>query len=112
MIGSGMSPLVARLLLAFSVIALLASIRAIRNPEFRYKLLRDPKDLKQGHGTTLASAWLSAVWWGMLTVFLILVVFRIHSTRFESLLLPMAVCLLVAWGLATFFEYRRRKRSR
>jgi hypothetical protein len=109
--GWGMSPLIARLLLAFSVIAFLASIRAIGNPEFRNRLLRNPHYLRQGAGITLASAWLSALWWAILSAFLTLIVFHIRSTQLERLLGPMAACLLLAWLLTTYYEYRRRKRS-
>jgi hypothetical protein len=108
---SGMSPLIARLLLAFSVIAFLASLRAIANPEFRNRLLRGSRYLKQGTGITLAAALFSASWWAVLSVFLTLNVLHIHSNQLENFLRPMAGCLLIAWILTTFYEYRRRKRS-
>jgi hypothetical protein len=105
------SPLIARLLLAFSVIAFLASVRAIGNADFRNRLLRDPRFLKQGTKITLASAWLSALWWAVLSAFLTLIVFHIESSRLDSFLEPMAGGLLLAWILTTYYEYRRRKRS-
>jgi|ERR1700689_796627 len=106
-----LSPLIAELLLAFSVIAFLASIRAIGNPEFRSRLLRDSRFLKQGTRITLASAWLSALWWAVLSAFFTLNVLRVHTRRLESFLVPIAGCLILAWIVATYYEYRRRKRS-
>ena len=111
MMNTSMSPLIARLLLAFSVIAFLASLRAIANPEFRNRLLRDSRFLKQGAGITLASAILSALWWAILSVFFALNVFHVHSNRLENFLAPMAGGLILAWILATYYEYRRRKRG-
>jgi hypothetical protein len=109
--NSGLSPLIAKLLLAFSVIALLASVRAIGNPDFRNRLLRGSRYLKQGTRITLASAVLSALWWAALTVFLTLIVLNIRPNPLENFLRPMAGCLLLAWIFATYYEYRRRKRS-
>lgn len=106
-----LSSLIAKLLLAFSVIAFLASIRAIENPNFRKRLLRDPHYLKQETRITLASAWLSALWWAVMSVFLTLMVLHIRSNGVADLLEPMAGFLLVAWALTTYREYRRRKRS-
>jgi hypothetical protein len=102
---------IARLLLAFSFIALLASLRAIANPGFRNRLLRNPMFQEQGARITLASAWLSALCWGVLSVVLSLNVFHMRSTHLKGFLWPMAGCLLLAWLVTSYFEYRRWKRS-
>jgi hypothetical protein len=109
--NSSLLPWIARLLLAFSVIAFLASLRAIGNPEFRSRLLRNPVFQEQGTRITLASAWLSASWWGLLSVVLSLNVFHVRLTRLRSFLWPMAAALLLAWLVTSYFEYRRWKRS-
>jgi hypothetical protein len=103
--------LIARLLLAFSVIAFLASVRAIGSSEFSDRLLPHPHYRKHGSKVTLASAWLSALWWAILSIFLGLSVLHIKSNQLENLLRPIAGCLLIAWILTTFYEYRRVKRS-
>ena len=106
-----LSPLIAKLLLAFSLIAFLASIRAIANTEFRNTLLRNSRYLKEGTRITLASAMLSASWWAVVSIFLTLIVFHIRSAQLRSFLGPMAGCLILAWVFTSYFEYRRRKRS-
>jgi hypothetical protein len=108
--GTNLSPVIAELLLAFSVIAFLASIRAIGNPVFRNKLLRDSRHLELGNRITLASAILSALWWAVLSVLLTITVLHVHSSHLKSYLGPMAGCLLLAWIIATYSGYRRRKR--
>jgi hypothetical protein len=110
MSSSAVSPFVAKLLLAFSVIAFLASIRAIVNSSFRNKFLRDPRYLRQGTPITLASAVFSALWWAVISVFLTLSVFNIHSNRLENILGPVAACLLLAAIFVTYYEYRKWKR--
>lgn len=102
---------IAGLLLVFSVIAFLTSVRAIWNPHFRNKLLRDPLHLKQDSGVTLASAWLSAVCWVVLGAVLTLYLLHIESINLRDFLVPMAVFLVLAWLVLSYFEYRRRKRS-
>ena len=109
--SSSLLPWIARLLLAFSVIAFLASVRAIRNPDFRNKLLRDPLHLRQDAGITLASAWLSAVCWVVLCGILTLNVIHVRVIRLRDFLVPMAACLVLAWLALSYFEYRRRKQS-
>lgn len=109
--GWNLLPWIARLLLAFSVVAFLASLRAVVNPGFRSRMLRNPSFVEQGARITLASAWLSALWWGMLSVVLTLNVFHIRRTHLRNYLLPMAGCLLLAWLVSSYFEYRRWKRS-
>jgi drug/metabolite transporter (DMT)-like permease len=106
-----MSPVVAKLMLAFSVAAFFASIGAIVNPHFRNLFLRDPRYLKKGTRITVASAWLSALWWAVIAIFLALDVFHIHSDRLENFLGPLAGCLLLTGIFVTYYEYRRWKRS-
>jgi hypothetical protein len=109
--GWNLLPWIARLLLAFSIIAFLASLRAIVDPDFRSRMLRNPSFMEQGTRITLVSAWLSASWWALLSVVLTLNVFHVRMTHLRNYLLPMAGCLLLAWLVSSYFEYRRWKRS-
>jgi len=108
---SSVSPLILKLLLAFSVIAFTARFRAIVNSNFGNKFLRDSRYLREGTKITLAFALVSTLWWGIMSVFLTLNVFHIHSNRLENLLGPLAGCLLLAGIFITYYEYCRWKRS-
>src|ERR1700722_15957941 len=95
----------------FSVGFFLASIRALGNPEFRDRFLRNPLYLERGTKITLASALISTSLSAVFVIFLTLNVLHIHSDQLESILGPVGGCLLLAAIFTTYYEYRRWKRK-
>jgi len=101
-----MIDLIAKLELPIVIAACAVSIFVTVNSHFRNVLFR--KYVKRGARFSAASARVSALWFGALAIFLIL---DVSHNRSQKLLMPMAMCLLVAALFITLVEYRRYTRS-